>query len=202
MSFIKTPQENARFADRMIGLGFLDRLEAAEAAEVEDALRRLGWGGVFSHPWRVIHVDDEDIAEWEGCRDFLKRVAPILVKLGLEPLAGEDFFDETGAHFLDLGEETITIVSPREREEEIAGQNTSWGLAHARMQALLNRQLERGGKADRFYALYGGNDSVALVLTPAMLEAILALDLPLYEQPYTRTDHWPDFGLPAALANL
>ena len=189
---------NAALLGRLESTGFLSGLTDAEAAQLRTDILAVGYGGVFTHPWRSIVADDEDLAEgFVG--DFLKKCEPTFEHLQMPPLKGASRFEEGGAHLLELPGETLTLMTLAEAESDRPGEKVglSWALVGARLFQIINARLERAGKTDRFYSVYGGNDGRVLVLTPAMYEAILATpDVLPGDRPYIRTDIWPSFGQP------
>jgi hypothetical protein len=180
--------------------GFFGSLAGDAPRRVRTEIETYGYAGVFSHPWRAVSADDEELAEGQ-VEVFLQEVAPCLNRLGVTPLAGKSRFMDGGAHVLDLPNETITLVSAEEaREDDRDGGKRfgfSWGAVGARVLERLNAQIAAAGREDRFYSVYGGNDAYALLLRPPMLAAILASPgIPPDELPYIRTTDWPYFGMP------
>jgi hypothetical protein len=178
--------------------GFFSDLTDAEALELRTEIETVGYGGVFSHPWRDLDADDEELAEGQVGL-FLQSWAPSLARLGVAPLVGVDRFEEGGAHVLDLDNgETITLVSLQETERDgrDGQERFGWGAVAARVLERINRELAAADKADRFYSVYGGNDGRVLILSPDMLVAITNTPgLRRDELPYIRTAEWPYFGM-------
>ena len=191
---------NAALLARLESTGFLDELDDAEALQLRTDILAVGYGGVFAHPWRSIVADDEDLAEG-FVEDFLKKCEPAFEHLRMPPIKGASRFEAGGAHLLELPGETLTLMTLAEAESERPNEKVglSWGLVGARLFQIINARLQRAGKADRFYSVYGGNDGRVLVLTPAMYEAIVVTpDVLPSDRPYMRTDTWPDFGQPGS----
>jgi hypothetical protein len=177
--------------------GFFDGVSPEESQRVRTAIETNGYGGVFDHPWRVLDADDEELAEG-SVGVYLHLWAPSLERLGVAPLVGESRFVDGGAHILDLPNETVTLVSNAEAQEDEKGKKFgfSWGAVGARLMQRVNTDLAAAGVADRLYSVYGGNDARALLLTPPMLAAIMATPgVRRDELPYTRTAEWPHFGM-------
>jgi hypothetical protein len=180
--------------------GFFNGLPADAERRIKTEIETYGYGGVFSHPWRAVSADDEELAEGQ-VGVFLQELAPSLIRLGVEPLVGKSRFMDGGAHMLDLPGETVTLVSADEaREDDRNGGKRfgfSWGAVGARVLERLNRQIAAAGREDRFHSVYGGNDAQALLLNPPMLAAIMASPgIRPDELPYIRTIEWPLFGAP------
>ena len=177
--------------------GFFEGLSLEESQRLRATIDINGYRGIFDHPWRVLDADDEELAEG-SVGVYLRLWAPSLTRLGVAPLVGESRFVDGGAHLLDLPDETVTLVSDAEAQEDEPGRKLgfSWGAVGARLLQRLNENLAAAGVADRLYSVYGGNDAHALLLTPPMLAAIMATPgIRRDERPYTRTLEWPDFGM-------
>jgi hypothetical protein len=147
-------------------------------------------------------ADDEELAEGLAGL-YLRLWAPSFVRLEIVPLAGVDRFGDGGAHYLDLDNECITLISLEEAQQDRrdAKIGFSGGAVAARLLQRINRALEIAGKADRFYSVYGGNDGHVLILTPSMLAAITATrGIRRDELPYIRTANWPHFGMDVSTA--
>jgi hypothetical protein len=185
-------------AEALQGAGFFAGLTPERAAQLQDAVRRDGYGAVFTHEGRAFALDDEDLAEG-FVADALDRAAPVFEHLGLAPVRGASRFEDGGAHWLDIDGTSLPLMSLEEVERDRPGaqQGLSWGLVGARLLDHLSERSARAGRAERFYSVGGGNDAFALALTPAMLEALRrhAGQQP-HRLPYRRTEAWPDFGLP------
>ena len=188
-------------ASALDAAGFFNSLPADAVRRVRAQIEADGYAGVFSHPWRAVSADDEELAEGH-VGIFLQAVTPSLNRLGVSPLVGESRFLDGGVHMLDLANETITLVSVDEaREDDRDGGKHfgfSWGAVGARVLERLNMQIADAGGEDRFYSVYGGgNDAHALLLNPPMLAAILSSPgIRPDELPYIRTTEWPRFGMP------
>jgi hypothetical protein len=189
--------DRSRLATRLKTAGFFDGLPAERAGALEGEVRATGYGALFGHEQRAFSADDEELAEGQ-VGEFLQTIAPGLAAIGVPALAGSSRFEEGGAHFLDLPGEAVVLMSAAEaaRDEPGDRERLAWGLVGARVLRRLNAGIAAAGKSDRFYSVYGGNDAHAMLLTPAMRDAITSTPgIKESELPYERTDEWPDFGL-------
>jgi hypothetical protein len=190
-------QNARRLSTALAAAGFFDGLAAEEAQSLRTRVDTQGYGAVFTHPWRALNADDEELAEGE-VGVFLKLWAPSLLRLGLKPLVGTDRFGEGGSHYLDLEGESLMLVSEEEarNDRRDAKSGFSWGAVAARLLERLNGDAASAGISDRFYSVYAGNDADVLILTPPMLAAIMAAPgIRRDELPYLRTAEWPLFGM-------
>jgi hypothetical protein len=121
---------------------------------------------------RLFSADAEDLAEG-GVAEWLESARPALEKRGVKlGKAADSIDDDTGAYTLVLGDRKIVLYTA---EELAADQNEDaniWELTPARLFKTLNELLEKAGAKERLYALNGGNDLNAVLLTAEQHAAI------------------------------
>ena len=192
-------RSNRALADALAATGFFEDLSPAETRALRDEIEKIGYGGVFSHPWRVLGADDEELADG-GVGLHLGLWAPSFERLGIVPLAGEDRFLEGGVHVLEMPRETLVLETAEDvrlqADEPGRYRGLSWAVVPARLFDRINRDLAATGRAERVYSVYGGNDHTGLLLTEPMRAAIVSSPgIRRDELPYVRTLDWPFGGM-------
>lgn len=148
---------------KLVGAG-LFRFDPEESRpELESQIYEYGTPIVFgSH--RVYIGDAEALAEG-GVQEFLREVEPFLTSNGVHITDFVEDYTEQG-YFVEVNGSAYTIWQHDEAEY-------SWTLGTKRTFAMVNELLERAGSKERLHAVYyGGNEQLAVFLTPDMYELI------------------------------
>lgn len=139
---------------------------------------------------RVVHLDAEALTEF-GMKDAYEELIPLFADRGvkLAPLK-ETISDDQKTYSIAVNDKQYSIYSPE--NFDLLSIDALWGRSAAGFFKAINDQL--GSKPIRFYALYGGNDLMGIILTPAEAEAArAALDKP-DEWPYLPDEVGPWYG--------
>jgi hypothetical protein len=184
--------------DPLIGkldaLGFFRYSTEENRRSVIEAINRRGWGGIFADESRLVHADAEELAEG-GFGEFLHEMAPLLNKVGVAaPNVDEQYGDQ---YIVALGARRATIWSHQDLVHDSTHQGYLWGIAGVRSFQLVNDLLASNHSTERIYAVYGGNDLFAFLLTPELFDLIATHPRATKKDlPYVPTTDWPWFGQP------
>lgn len=142
---------------------------------------------------KVIHLDAESLAE-EGIAEAYAKLIAQYGDLGVEwlPLE-EDFVGEVQGY----GEGEAYRVTIGGRSEFVLGNPPSgnpWAMASATFFDIMNRQLVE--RPFKFYALAGGNDLAAILLTDEEFEAARKYHAGTRDVPYLPNKTPPNYGYP------
>ena len=114
---------------------------------------------------RLYFADAEDLAEG-GVRKFIEDIQPFLVEQGVRIAIVEEDNSDKGYWV------TVNDVIYEMYSEEELGTTDIWVLTTVRAFILINQLLAKAGSREQVYMLYGGNDCIALFLTPEMYQLI------------------------------
>lgn len=158
----------SKLAEELEPLGFYkyvagEDLESINEAAGEGAYR---W---FLEVGRAFDADAERLAEG-GVEDLLDYLRPALKTEGCELQATAQIYDSREGYIVTIGEDRHTMWNQSEAKN-------SWELTTIRAAALINGHLERVGSRERVHLLNGGEDSVFVLLTTGMRDALAASGL-------------------------
>lgn len=156
-----------KLLDELDRLGFYRYCTPADVAAAR--ARALADGYLFeTETCRTFFADAEAIAEG-GVGDFVDEVRPFLDRAGIDVPRIVEVATEPD-YVVRVGDVDHTIYEAAQADSAYL-----WALAQARAMRIVNYILAAGGSDERVYALIaGGNESIAVFLTPAMHAAIAA----------------------------
>jgi len=169
--------------------GYYSGLSEGEQSELRREILTTGSVGAMSHPRKMLFCDAENLAEG-GAGDWLRdELGPLLTMRGVSlPPIIDDFRDDASKYSL--------IVGGKERVVWVEGDEV-WGASLVATFELVNQLLEAAGVEERLYAIGGGNDGQAWLLTPTQAKIIRDCgDLPKAEWPYIPINEPEWFGQP------
>ena len=183
---------NAAVADPSALLEALDAVKfwAAEDWDNRDALRaEVEAKGVIAlyGSGRLVPLDAEDLAE-DGIVDALLRLGPHLTRRGVD-IGSLNVIESDGTTYaVEVNGTRYDVYGPETARE-------SWGLATETFFRIVNDLLPDTG-ADRFYAIYGGNDLSGMFLPPAIVPFFAEGGMDNTGIPYMPTREAPWYGMP------
>jgi len=153
--------------DQLEKLGFYRVISPTlTQAAMNEALQT---GYLFSgETQREYSADAEDLAEG-GVLDLLGKMKSFLTREGIDVSKVTQDFNIGGSYSVTMNGEEYEMYS----QEELETQDI-WFLTTVRALSMVNTQLARVGSGERLYYLYGGNDTIAVFLTPVMYDTIVA----------------------------
>ncbi|MGE5703113.1 MAG: hypothetical protein ACM32O_11325 [Clostridia bacterium] len=153
----------ASLIDQLDAMGYYQY--ASQKNEIIAESKRSGY--IFGDPVtnRAFFCDAENLAEG-GVKTFLEDIDPALRlrKVVIKELREE--FSEQG-YFITINGIKYTIYTEKEFESV-----DTWELSSIRTFSIINRLLKEAGSTERVYQLYGGNEQLAIFLTPEMYDLI------------------------------
>ena len=183
---------NPKFADDLEKLGFLTY--APDPAKAKQELLTKGWSGIFGETGRFFFADSEDLAEG-GIGNWIKSLTPVLEKLHVVLPEIKDEFAQD--YYVIVGNARVLIWSKEELAQEDGKPGLTWGLASARAFGIVNGILKSSGTSEQLYAVSGGNDLSAILLTPDLFDVITKHpDAVSSDGPYILNEQYPLFGQP------
>jgi hypothetical protein len=175
------PRRWEEFLAKLEGLGFYHYVQPGDVASAKMDAESTGY--LYHETQRAYHADAEDLAEG-GFLSFLESIKPFLTRQGITDLTVTQDFTDEGYSVRVNGEEYIIYSGQELSDSDI------WELSVQRGFAIVNDLLRQAGSEERLYALYGGNDTQAIFLTPDMYALILESPLTeTSEKPYQPTTH-------------
>jgi len=172
-------------------LGFFRyaRSDRARRAAV-DEVRSDPEGGIYTERTRRFYfADGEDLAEGGG-RSFLLELQPVLRAAGVPRLRIREHFSDQGGYALTVNGRWYPILTAADLEHELF-----WGIASARVAALVNGLLRRAGSRERLYGINhpASNDFAVFVLTPELRRAVARVTGEA-DAPFSVENAPPQFG--------
>jgi hypothetical protein len=115
---------------------------------------------------RTFFADAEHLAEG-GVKDFINAIVPFLAKQNVLIRSVEENFNIGGEYSVTVNGRTFVMYTQEELETaEI------WELTTIRAFSMVNTLLKQAEASERLHYLYGGNDMLAVFLTPDMYRLI------------------------------
>ena len=190
-------QSSASLVSALDGLGCFDGLTPERSRALETELERDGWLVTFADTGRLHAADAEDLAEG-GVGELIRTVQPFLSEQGVELHEIQDDMSGDGYSVRINGVAHLIYTAAELARDTPGGQvGLTWGLSVARAFSIVDALLARAGSPERVYAVNGGNDLLALFLTPEMHRVIMEhAGASRVSGPYKSTDQYQWFGQP------
>jgi len=188
---------NESFVQQLNELGYFRGMTPEDAGALREEIVKLGWLGLFSDAYRLRAADAEDLAEG-GIGQFIAELEPFLTAEGVTLPEIEDNASIDG-YVVNVGGIAHPIYDAADLELDAPEGKAGiiWGLSMTRGFAVVDELLTAAGSEERVYAVNGGNDLFAYILTPELQRVIMEHpDASRSDGPYKPTEEYPWFGQP------
>ncbi len=147
---------NRRLVDDLAAHGYFDWLPAEHRESALEECREHGWPFMEEVSGRGFWADAENVMEGDVER-LLEEMEPSLIRCGVEPLEVKSR-EVPGEYVVEVQGVRHLIV----RRDE----SRDWSIASKRFFVLVNGLLNDAGSEERLFAVSGGNDQEAFLLSP------------------------------------
>lgn len=170
----KSYLEFSMLLDELESIGFFKYLDSDKINEVKKEAIKSEY--LYGDTGRDFLADEEDLSEG-GVGTFFLEISPFLEKQGIQLIINNEDFNEE-KYEIQVNSEKYTLYTQIDVDnEEYVETNTR------RAFSIINKLLEGAGTKERFFALYGWNDLVAIFLTNEMYEKIIKYEQDENERP-------------------